>query len=58
MERKIKLEEIRKAVETAYDEYKRIDKGEVDARLEGLNADAFGVVFMLNDGTVVKKETV
>ena len=47
MERKIKLEEIRKAVETAYDEYKRIDKGEVDVRLEGLNADAFGVVFMV-----------
>lgn len=55
MERKIKLEEIRKAVETAYDEYKRIDKGEVDARLEGVDANAFGVVFMLNDGTVVKK---
>lgn len=57
MTRKISIDDLRKAVDGAYEEYKSIQKGEVDPRLSECNVDpkAFGVAVMLTDGTVVKK---
>lgn len=55
MERKISLSDLRKAVDDAYEAYKSNKEGEVDPRLEGVDADKFGISVVLPDGTVINK---
>lgn len=56
MSHKIKLDDLRAAVDSAYEEYKSIDKGAVDARVQGkVSEDTFGITVMLTDGTTINK---
>lgn len=56
MERVIKLSELRKAVEKAYEDNKSIKDGEVDPRLKGLvDENEFGISVALADGTMINK---
>lgn len=55
MERKISLSDVRKAVDSAYENYKSIKEGEVSPQVPVDKPDAFGVAVVLTDGTVVKK---
>lgn len=58
MERKISLEELRKAVDEAYENYKSEKDGVADPRIEGVDCDDFGISLMLTDGTVINKADV
>lgn len=53
MVQKITLDALNKAVNSAYEEYKNLEKGQVDSRLENVDPNAFGVTVMLNDGTTI-----
>lgn len=55
MVRKISLNDLRNAVDNAFEEYKSIEKGEVDPRLQNVDEKAFGITVMLTDGTVISK---
>lgn len=55
MERKISIEDLQKAVDMAYEEYKSIDKGEVDPRLDNVDPKAFGIAVMLTNGKMFTK---
>lgn len=55
MERKISLTSLQKAVEDAYEAYKSIKEGEIDPRMEGVDAKGFGIAVMLTDGTLITK---
>ena len=56
MTRKITADDIRKAVNDAYNEYKNLDKGAIDPRLAGTaDADRLGITVMLVDGTTINK---
>ncbi len=55
MERKLSLSSLQQAVDNAYEAYKSVHEGEVDARMEGVDAKGFGIAVMLTDGTLVKK---
>jgi glutaminase len=55
MTRKIALADLQKAVDQAYELYKSDSNGSVDARLQGVDENSFGIVVTLTDGTVVKK---
>lgn len=57
MERKIKLSELRSALQAAYDKYRAMDLTEanaaVDQSVSGENAEDFGIAVTLVDGTVI-----
>lgn len=56
MTRKITADDIRKAVNDAYNEYKSLDKGTLDPRLaDTADADKLGITVMLVDGTTINK---
>lgn len=55
MERIIKLSEIREAVNEAYEKFKSLNEGNVDPRVEGVDADKFAISVALTDGTVINK---
>lgn len=56
MERKISLSDVQKAVENAYENYKSVKAGEVDARVAGIeDTKDYGVAVVLADGRVIKK---
>lgn len=56
MERKISLDDVKKAVDSAYEEYKSLNAGEINERVKGEeNAKDFGIAVVLADGRVVKK---
>lgn len=53
MVRKITLDVLNNAVQQAYEEYKNLEKGAVDTRLENVDPNAFGITVVLNDGTTI-----
>lgn len=53
--RVIKLSELRDAINEAYEEYKSMDAGTVDARVTGADPDNFAISVALTDGTVINK---
>ncbi|MCM1028080.1 MAG: glutaminase [Pseudoflavonifractor sp.] len=57
MDRKIKLSELRSALQGAYDKYRAMDveemNGAVDPRVSGEDASEFGIAVTLTDGTVI-----
>lgn len=54
MERKISFEDVQKAVHEAFEQYKSLTDGTVDARTaEGADEKAFGISLMLTDGRTV-----
>ena len=55
MERKISLANVKKAVENAFENYKSINEGNVDPRIEGVDTKTFGISVVLTDGTVINK---
>ncbi len=55
MERKISLSDLKKAVDEAYELFKSDREGAVDSRLDGVDADAFGISVALTDGRTVDK---
>lgn len=56
MLRKISLNDLQKAVDGAYAEYKDIKKGEIDPRVAPYaDAKSFGVSVALTDGTIISK---
>lgn len=55
MERKISYDDLKKAVDEAYEQFKSNKDGAVDSRLEGVDADAFGISVVLTDGRRVDK---
>lgn len=55
MERKISIEDLRKAVDEAYETYKSVKEGEVDPRNAGADPDTLGISVMLPDGTLINK---
>lgn len=56
MERKISYNDLQKAVDGAYEEYKTLEKGAVDKRIAPYtNADDYGVAMVLTDGRVIER---
>lgn len=56
MERKLSFTDVTKTVEDAYEKYKSIKEGTVDARVAGESReDAFGISVVLTDGRVFTK---
>lgn len=56
MARKIKIEDLRKAVDNAYEQFKSVKEGAVDPRVAGkVPEDTFGISVVLADGTVISK---
>lgn len=56
MERKISYNDLKKAVEGAYEEYKNLEKGAVDKRLAAYSdAKNYGVTIVLTDGRIIEK---
>ncbi|MDE6396811.1 MAG: glutaminase [Muribaculaceae bacterium] len=55
MERKISLADLQKTVDEAYEQYKSLNDGEIDARVKHADPKSFGIAVVLTDGTVVKK---
>lgn len=55
MDRIIKTSELRDAVYEAYEEFKNLKEGNVDARLGDVDEDRFGISIALADGTVINK---
>lgn len=54
MDRKISLNDVRKAVEEAYETYKTNNEGSIDPRVEGrVDKSVFGISAVLTDGTVI-----
>ena len=59
MERKISYNDLKKAVEGAYEEYKNLEKGAVDKRLAAYSdAKNYGVTIVLTDGRIGSAGTV
>lgn len=55
MERIMGLSKFKKAVDNAYEQFKSIKEGEVDSRLEEVDADKFGISITFSDGTTIQK---
>lgn len=55
MERKISLADLQKTVDNAYEQFKSLKEGEVDARVKNADPKSFGIAVVLTDGTVIKK---
>lgn len=56
MERKISLDDVKRAVENAYENNKSLKAGTINPRVEGMvDAKDFGIAVVLTDGRVVKK---
>lgn len=55
MERKISLANIQKAVENAFENFKSINEGQVDPRMENVDTKKFGISVVLTDGTTINK---
>lgn len=55
MERKISVDDLRKAVYDAYEEVKSIKEGTIDPRNAGADPKAFGITVVLPDGTTIEK---
>lgn len=55
MERKISLNDVRKAVDAAYEEFKSLNEGEVDSRVCDACPKSFGIAVALADGTLLRK---
>lgn len=55
MKRTITLSELKKAVDAAYEQFKDLDEGTVDARLSTADTKKFGIAVVLADGTVIEK---
>lgn len=53
MERKITPEDIRKSANEAFEKAKAMNEGNPDARLEGVDAEKFGLSITLVDGTTI-----
>lgn len=55
MERIIKLSELQQAVDHAYEQFKSLNEGEIDSRLDDVDPKAFGITVTLADGTTINK---
>ncbi|MDE7426247.1 MAG: glutaminase [Muribaculaceae bacterium] len=55
MERKISLDDIRKTVDEAYENFKSVKEGSIDSRLKDVDPEKFGISVVLTDGTVINK---
>ncbi len=55
MERKISLDDVRRAVEEAYEAVKSIKEGTIDPRNTRAKAGQFGITLTLADGTIISK---
>lgn len=55
MDRKISLNDVRVAVDEAYENYKSIKDGKPDERIEGIDVKDFGISVVLTDGTTINK---
>lgn len=55
MERKISLDDVRRTVDEAYENFKSVKEGTIDSRLKDVNPDKFGISVVLTDGTVINK---
>lgn len=55
MTRKIKLSDLKAAIDEAYEQFKNDNEGEPDARVSEVAPDTFGISVMLTDGTVISK---
>lgn len=55
MDRTINLSKLRKTLYESFDEFKNANEGTPDARLEGVDADKFGISLALADGTIINK---
>lgn len=55
MERKISLADLQKTVDNAYEQFKSLNEGEIDAKVKNADPKSFGIAVVLTDGTVVKK---
>lgn len=56
MERKISFDDVQKAVDNAYEQYKSVKKGEINPLVKDTaNEKDFGIAVVLTDGRVVRK---
>lgn len=55
MDRKISLADVQHAVDAAYEQYKSVKEGTVDAMVSNDEAGNFGITVMLTDGTKISK---
>lgn len=55
MERKISLDDIRRALDEAYESIKSLKEGEIDPRNHEAKAGQFGITVTLADGTTLSK---
>lgn len=56
MERKISLNDVKKAVDNAYEQYKSIKEGEINPRVKDqAKPKDYGIAVVLTDGRVIKK---
>lgn len=55
MSRKFTIDELKTAVNEAYEKYKDLDKGEVNPIVNTVNPNAYGITVMLTDGTTVNR---